>query len=83
MKSTSGWKQYGNGTNESGFSGLPGGLRNGSGTFDTIGENGFWWSTSEGGTDDAWYRYLDYYNGNVGRGNYDKRNGFSVRCLRD
>ncbi len=84
MKSTSGWKGSGNGTNESGFSGLPGGGRDGSGAFDDIGEYGTWWSSTEGSTGLAWGRFLGYGDGDVSRyGDGSKREGFSVRCLRD
>ncbi len=83
MKSTSGWEENGYGTNESGFSGLPGGGRNDYGPFDDIGKLGYWWSSTEGITGAAWYRDLNFKNGNVYRYNYDKRDGFSVRCLRD
>jgi uncharacterized protein (TIGR02145 family) len=72
-------------TNSSGFTGLPGGYCNGGGTFYTIGNNGFWWSSSETNTTDAWNRELSYINGSVYANNSGngKRNGFSVRCLRD
>ena len=83
MKSTSGWDNNGNGTNTSGFAGLPGGCRYGSGYFYLIGANGYWWSSSEGVASGAWYRYLGYNNGHVSRGNDSKQDGFSVRCLRD
>jgi len=83
MKSKQGWAKDGNGTNSSGFSGLPGGYRGTNGTFITIGKNGYWWSSSEYYTSFAWYRNLYYYNGNVDRGSYNKEDGFSVRCLRD
>jgi len=83
MKSTDGWKGNGNGTNESGFSGLPGGYRYNYGTFDYIGDGGNWWSSSEDGTYDAWLRYLYYSNGFVSRYYGIKERGFSVRCLRD
>jgi uncharacterized protein (TIGR02145 family) len=74
----------GNGTNTSGFSGLPGGYRNDLlGTFGDIGENGYWWSSSKYGTDSAWYRYLDDNHGFVSRVFFNKESGFSVRCLRD
>ena len=73
----------GNGTNESGFNGLPGGSRFSNGTFSNIGSNGYWWSSTENYTFDAWYRYLDYNVGNVSRINYFKELGLSVRCLRD
>ncbi len=73
-----------NGTNESGFSGLPGGYRSGLGTFFPIGFNGYWWSSTVYNTSLAWTRYLSLYNGNDYRLDlYDKHSGFSVRCLRD
>ena len=83
MKSTSGWYNNGNGTNSSGFSGLPGGFRSGDGTFDDIDSLGSWWGSAEANADDAWYRYLGDYDGNVPRRYYSKKSGFSVRCLRD
>jgi uncharacterized protein (TIGR02145 family) len=83
MKSTNGWGLEGNGTNESGFSGLPGGVRADSGTFLTIDYYGYWWSSSEGDTSSAWSRYLGYDNGDVSSYDYDKELGLSVRCLRD
>jgi len=83
MKSKSGWLDNGNGTNSSGFSGLPGGNRYSNGTFYYIGYYGFWWSSSESITDLAWFRTLVYSNGYVTRFNANKEKGFSVRCLRD
>ena len=83
MKSKAGWHDNGNGSNTSGFSGLPGGYRNYDGTFYVIGFNGNWWSSTEYNTYYAWYRYLHYSNGIVYRFNNYKSNGFSVRCLRD
>jgi uncharacterized protein (TIGR02145 family) len=71
-------------TNESGFSGLPGGGRyNLGGPFNALGYGGGWWSASESGAGYAWYRFLYYNNADVDRNNNPKRNGFSVRCLRD
>ena len=84
MKATTLWNslnQYA--TNSSGFTGLPGGSRSSSGTFDGIGYGGDWWSSSEYNTSDAWYRGLSYSFGNAWRDDYGKPNGFSVRCLRD
>jgi uncharacterized protein (TIGR02145 family) len=87
MKSTDFWAddndESGKGTNESGFSGLPGGTRLLNGTFFTSGESGYWWSSSEYNTDIAWLRYLTYNDGNVARNFNSKERGFSVRCLRD
>jgi RNA-directed DNA polymerase len=64
-------------------SGLPAGYRNNNGTFNNIGNNGIWWSSSENNTTNAWNRNLNYNNGNANRNNNNKKNGFSVRCLRD
>jgi uncharacterized protein (TIGR02145 family) len=71
-------------TNESGFAGLPGGYRNGSGVFSFIGNFGYWWSSTESPTADAWNRYLNYFNVLFYKSSiFNKGSGFSVRCLRD
>ena len=84
MKSKSGWK-VNNGTNSSGFSGLPGGYRDENGTFYIIGLSGYWWSSTEFNTDGdgALFRFLDYPNGDVYRLGSIREKGMSVRCLRD
>jgi uncharacterized protein (TIGR02145 family) len=70
-------------TNESGFTGLPGGFRNTSGDFDYFGHGGFWWSSSEYSTTSAWDRDLNSNEAYVYRDDGSKEYGFSVRCLRD
>jgi len=70
-------------TNESGFSGLPGGSRASNGTFGNVGNYGYWWSSTENDTVNVWFRYLFYVSGVVYRLNNSKSIGFSVRCLRD
>lgn len=65
------------------MAGLPGGNRNNNGTFNNVGNNGNWWSATENNTTNAWYRNLNYNNGDLNRNNNNKQNGFSVRCLRD
>ena len=73
-----------NGTNSSGFSAAPGGLRNYSnGYFYYEGYYGYWWSSSANGTNYAWYRYLYSDFVSVYRFNYYQRFGFSVRCLKN
>lgn len=73
-------------SNLSGFSGLPGGYRFGSGGFGFVGEIGFWWTATmdtimqERG---SWGRYLNYNSGTVFRGHGPVRSGFCVRCVRD
>jgi uncharacterized protein (TIGR02145 family) len=77
----------GNGTNSSGFSGLPGGLHSGW-IFKYIGYNGYWWSSSEityylKSTGFAWLRALGSNSGNLVRFDEFSRAGLSVRCLKD
>jgi len=85
MKTTTGWQAPNSGvTNESGFSGLPGGFRyDYDGTFGSVGTTGYWWCSSEYGPDDAWRRHLYYLYGLAYRNYGNKRFGLSVRCLRD
>jgi uncharacterized protein (TIGR02145 family) len=68
-------------TNESGFTALPGGGRDGNGLFGTLGWYGDWWSSTEGNTILAWDRYIDYDYSIVFRSNFQKSNGNSVRCV--
>lgn len=69
--------------NNSGFSGLPGGYRDDSGSFNDVGENGFWWSSTEYSSGIAWIRFLYYSYGYVIVVGTNMQDGFSVRCLRD
>jgi uncharacterized protein (TIGR02145 family) len=70
-------------TNNSGFSGAPGGGRYVNSDYSNIGDRGMWWSSSESSTGIAWLRILRYNNGNAFRWSNIKQQGFSVRCLRD
>lgn len=83
MKSSSGWDKDGNGTNESGFTGLPGGCRDLNGRFGYVENIGYWWSSTEKDSALAWYRCIDRSPYYVYRTNYYKQNGLSVRCIRD
>ena len=81
MKSTAGWNNIRNGSNSSGFAGLPGGRRFCSGTFYGGGEESNWWiSTGSEGGSEAMNIRLDNKNGYSWS---DKGDGLSVRCLRD
>jgi uncharacterized protein (TIGR02145 family) len=70
-------------TNETGFTALPGGRRYSSDVFGYIGNYGYWWSATEVSASFAWYRFLLYGNGGLGRFNFPKADGFSIRCVRD
>jgi uncharacterized protein (TIGR02145 family) len=84
LKRKSGWNEPNTGANNSsGFNAFPGGYRNNYGTNYDVGINGFWWSSTEYDSVSAWYRVLFCRYSSVGRNNYNKRDGFSVRCVRD
>jgi uncharacterized protein (TIGR02145 family) len=84
LKSTSLWiNPNGGATNESGFSGLPGGTRNFSGGYNSLNSHGNFWSSTENSTTIAWYRTLYYFDGSSIRGTTNKQNGYSVRCIKD
>ena len=70
-------------TNTSLFTGLPGGYSDYYGIYYDFGFKGYWWSSTGNDTGTDWYLYLDTNNGNAVRNNDSKKNGFSVRCLRD
>jgi uncharacterized protein (TIGR02145 family) len=87
LKSTSGWVDTnndlnglsGSGTDELGFSALPGGHYNGGG----VGEIGDWWTATEYDADDAYYREMNWIMDIVVEDNHNKGDGKSVRCVRD
>ena len=91
MKSSCGWDYLGmnvTGTNtchlfQSGFAGIPGGNRNSRGKFRQIGKTVKWWSSSEQGAPEAWYRSLSYDNSDLSRRDSKKIYGYFVRCLKD
>jgi Fibrobacter succinogenes major domain (Fib_succ_major). len=71
-------------TNETGFTALPGGIRNYEGPFYLIGSIGEWWSSTEVSTSLAWGRHMYYENNSaVVRSDYYEQLGFSIRCLKD
>jgi uncharacterized protein (TIGR02145 family) len=95
MKSKEGWEGGFNGSNSSGFNGLPGGFCAGE-YYRTTGAGGYWWSSTELDNTNAFYfslwwgRQLDiqYYteyfpDDHLYRDTEIKSLGFSVRCVKD
>jgi uncharacterized protein (TIGR02145 family) len=94
LKSADGWYNsdagnVGNGTNDYGFSALPGGyLSNPNGSFHFVGHRGFWWTATEHGTSGCEYEsgcaYGMYMHDNdVNESRDSKSTGRSVRCVQD
>ena len=81
---TTHWKAPNEGAvNKVMFSALPGGCRGSSGTFLDVGDNGYWWSSTEIDPTNAWNRYLFCSNGYVNSFYLTKSSGYSVRCVKD
>jgi len=85
LKATSGWNTgsgYKLGTDDFGFAALPGG-EGYSGSFDSAGDRGYWWSATEN-ANSAYNRYMLYNDASVTSSNYSvKAMLYSVRCLQD
>jgi len=82
LKTASGWSNNGDGTDNVGFSALPGGMRKQYGEFSYLGITGRWWTSTEYSSTRAIYRRLYFYKSSVTDGEL-KQSGLSVRCLRD
>ncbi len=83
LKSTTDWSSNGNGTDDYGFSALPGGTVSFDGNFYEFGKCGFWWSSTEYNADTAWKRELIDCSNNVWRYYDSKYFGMSVRCIKN
>jgi uncharacterized protein (TIGR02145 family) len=81
LKSAKGWREGVNGTDNIGFSALPGGER--LSRFYAGGSSGFWWTGTEASLSSAYYRNLIYSYELVARDTHPKRMGFSVRCIKN
>ena len=76
LKVENGW----NGTDDYGFSALPGGRCIGK-LCRYINADGFWWTASESSDISSWFRYI-YNNGsNVGKSTANRPVWYSVRCI--
>lgn len=86
LKTTVGWAKNGNmdgnGTDDFGFSGRPGGYT-GNGFFDAEGKTGLWWSSTESSSTYAWYMSLHFDADRFRRMKIKKESGLCVRCVKD
>jgi uncharacterized protein (TIGR02145 family) len=92
LKNTSDWNSDKNGSNESGFTALPGGFRDHHGTCTKKGDYGIWWcAVDENGKRGESYTAimvsdsgLVYIDGKyLFKHSFTKAEGFSVRCVKD
>jgi uncharacterized protein (TIGR02145 family) len=75
---------YSSKRNSTGFTGLPGGVRDANQLLDGSMENyGMWWTSTETSTSEAWDRGLATGWSSLEQDIVLKTHGFSVRCLKD
>jgi uncharacterized protein (TIGR02145 family) len=67
---------------DSGFEALKGGTRSISGSFNQLGNTGFFWSSTAEGNNHAWRRGIGLDNNGIYRSVNDKSYGFPVRCVK-
>lgn len=85
-KGTAHWLSPNTGaTDDFGFKALPGGYRNDNGTFDLIGRQGWWWSSTDNISDPDYssHIYLNYDESGAFYYSLRKNLGLNVRCLKD
>jgi len=70
-------------TNITGFTALPGGIRDVDGKYAKIGLNGMWWSATAYFSPYAWCRDMGWCYSNVITFFMERESGFSVRCIKD
>lgn len=88
LKNTTGWnsfeKKSGNGTNESKFGALPGGVRSiPDGVFKYAGDIGYYWSSSASGPGYASEIIVSRKSARISGGAVPHNDGHSVRCVKD
>ena len=84
LKSTSGWPEYGYGTDDYSFSALPAGGRFFGGGYSSEGNYANFWSSTEIDSLGAYNIYFSCYpDSDATLQNYGKYGGFSVRCIKD
>jgi uncharacterized protein (TIGR02145 family) len=83
LKATSRWDNNGNGTDVYGFAALPSGSSWGN-TFDLLGKEATWWTSTESSSSEAYRRRIDYDKDKTFRNSYGKSvNYYNVRCLKN
>ncbi len=88
LKSAIGWNGNGNGTNDYGFSAMPGSYGDTTGNFANVGNRSYWWSASEDtstedSNSDAYYCVVVYNSESAIWYSDTKSYLLSVRCVKD
>ena len=83
-KGTLHWeKNSTNVTNETGFTAVGSGYRSTVGLFTFLNGTGLWWTSSLSGTSNLFTRAMWGENATLGKGDYPKTTGASIRCIKE
>lgn len=81
---TENWKEPNTGaTNETGFSAVAGGYRDNDGPFNFFGRYASFWTDTEAENGRVWFRGLTTSETGVYRFSFNRKCGFSVRCIKE
>ena len=83
LKGKSGWFKERNGTDESGFNAIPGGIRDNDGSFYDYQKFGCFWTSTENNSSYAWYYFVIHSYTDVARFDGVMERGLSVRLVKD
>jgi uncharacterized protein (TIGR02145 family) len=87
LKSNTGWFRSllggMNGSNSTGFTGIPGGYRTEDGSFRDFGSFGFWWSSYSFNPTLGFFRRLNMWDNTIYQDLFSKKCGMSVRIVKD
>jgi len=80
---TTHWTSPNTAINSVAFTALPGGNRNNTGGFSSLGTKGYWWSSSiDSATGNILIRGMNYNNDTVDKLIKQKNNAYSLRCIK-
>jgi uncharacterized protein (TIGR02145 family) len=83
LKSTSGWLDNNNGTDDYAFSALTTGYKTNNGYYQFIDSDASFWSSTEDNRNDAYYMYLGFKSEAAYLPSISKETSYTVRCLKD
>ena len=84
LKSTYGWIDNGNGTDDYGFTVLPAGYRSPYSGFISFGGYAYFWTCTENSSTEAYYTNFIKFNGSITTWGYENKSyGNSVRLIKD
>lgn len=82
LKTIKDWYKGGNGSNLTGFNGLPSGSRDFEGYFYYVLKTKFMWTKDSYDDLNAWYFYLEYTDDELKKYGASKNMGMSIRCIK-